>query len=66
VHRGGFGLEDRGGKDDAEEPGSSRGDDRQYTGSILPRSGTFVVDGRVLNLRKKMVKWPDFRDLRRK
>jgi flavin reductase (DIM6/NTAB) family NADH-FMN oxidoreductase RutF len=22
--------------------------------------GTFVVDGRVLNLRKKMVKWPDF------
>ena len=24
--------------------------------------GTFVVDGRVLNLRKKMVKWPDFLD----
>lgn len=22
--------------------------------------GTFVVDGRVLNLRKKMVKWPEF------
>ena len=22
--------------------------------------GTFVVDGRVLNLKKKMVKWPDF------
>ena len=22
--------------------------------------GTFVVDGRVLDLRKKMVKWPDF------
>jgi flavin reductase (DIM6/NTAB) family NADH-FMN oxidoreductase RutF len=22
--------------------------------------GTFVVDGKVLNLRKKMVKWPDF------
>ena len=24
--------------------------------------GTFVVDGRVLDLRKKMVKWPDFVD----
>ncbi len=24
--------------------------------------GTFVVDGRVLDLRKKMVKWPDFLD----
>lgn len=22
--------------------------------------GTFVVDGRILNLKKKMVKWPDF------
>ena len=22
--------------------------------------GTFIVDGKVLNLRKKMVKWPDF------
>jgi flavin reductase (DIM6/NTAB) family NADH-FMN oxidoreductase RutF len=22
--------------------------------------GTFVVDGKILNLRKKMVKWPDF------
>ncbi len=24
--------------------------------------GTFVVDGRVLDLTKKMVKWPDFLD----